>query len=199
MGETMNGAMRRIVVLIGSLSLVALPLVAAADEGEGTEEESAPTEESQLVYDYDVISRLLLFGFFAPDSEETCTPAEPADPAETSGDGEATATDGDATADLECLSLEIESSGDEVNHGSFLSMLVKAIKAGFDGEFEGDKPLGQYVREFAKSDLGKPDTADKADKGSDDDEGVESDDDDGPGSDKGSKANNGKGKGKKGN
>ena len=204
----MSGAMRKIVILIGSLSLLALPLVASADEGD---ENPTPPDDSQLVYHYD--NNVLLFGFF-PDgtNADVCTPAESAvDGAADGGggttdDGGTTADDGETATELsECTdSLTIEGSVGKANHGSFLSLFTKAFKAAF----EGDTPFGHYVRQFAKSDLGKTDKADKsdkaekADKGSDDGDGSETDGDDGGSGkpDKTPKGNhgNGHGKGKKG-
>ncbi len=205
----MNGAMRKIVILVGSLSLLALPLVASADEG-GGEEDPAPPDDSQLVYHYD--SNVLLFGFFSPETDpEACTPAESAvdgaaDGSEGTTDDGGAATDGavgEATPVLSegCSSLTIEGSVGKVNHGSFLSLFSRDFKA----SFEGDTPFGHYVREFAKSYLGKTDKvgkAEKADKGSDDEDGSETDGDDG-GSGKPDKTpngnnGNGHGKGKKG-
>jgi hypothetical protein len=194
----MNGAMRKIVILIGSLSLLALPLVASAEE---SEEDSAPADDSQLVYHYDSNAHLLLYGFFAPGTDpETCTPAAPVTE-ETTDDGGVVdaATDAESTGDDSpvCEELLFEGFGAKLNHGSFLSSFVRAFKAGF----ESDRPFGQYVREFAKSDLGKTEKTEKAEKGSDDGEAVETDDEDGSGKpDKAPKTNNGNGhgKGKKG-
>ena len=186
----MSGAMRKIVVLIGSLSLLALPLVASADEGE---EDPAPPDDSQLVYHYDSNAQVLLFGFFSPETDpKACSPVEPVTEGTTADDGET------ATELLECTdSLTIEGSVGKVNHGSFLSLFTKDFKT----SFEGDTPFGHYVREFAKSHLGKTDKsgkAEKADKGSDDEDGSETDDDDGgPGKpDKTPNGNNGNGHGK---
>jgi len=200
----MSGAMRKIVVLIGSLSLLALPLVASADEGE---EDPAPPDDSQLVYHYDSNAQVLLFGFFSPETDpKACSPVEPvtegtSDDGGSTDDGGATTDDavGEATPVLPegCTELAIDGSLGKVNHGSFLSLFTKEFKA----SFEGDTPFGHYVREFAKSHLGKTDKsgkAEKADKGSDDEDGSETDDDDGgPGKpDKTSNGNNGNGHGK---
>lgn len=203
----MNGVMRKIVVLIGVLSLLTIPLVASADDG--TEEAPPPSGDSQLVYYYDGFFQLF-YGFFAPDGDpEACTPSETVVDEGTAPDPETVAGDGEpipAPAD-ECSQLLIESSNGEVNHGSFLSSFVKAFKAAS----EGDTPFGHYVREFAQSDLGKTDKADKAEKpdkaekGSDDGEDADVGDDDDADSGKpdktanGNKGNsNGHGKGKKG-
>ena len=156
----MSGAMRKIVILIGSFSLLALPLVASADEGE---EDPAPPDDSQLVYHYDSNAQVLLFGFFSPETDpEACTPVEPVTEGITD-DGGTTADDGETATELsECTdSLTIEGSLGKVNHGSFLSLFTKEFKAAFDG----DTPFGHYVREFAKSDLGKTDKSAKGNNG----------------------------------
>ena len=193
MGETMDGAVRKIVTLVGSLSLVALPLTASADEGSAGD--PAPTDDLQLVYYYESTLQSLLYGFFAPDADpDACTPVDTtdADGETPAAEGETTAVGGETTVgSSECEVLPIEGSGDEVNHGSFLSAFIKAVKA----SFEGDTPFGHYVREFAQSDLGKSEKSEKSEKGSDDAE--DADGDDGPGSDKGNNGN-AHGKGKKG-
>ena len=136
----MNGVMRKIVVLIGVLSLLTIPLVASADDG--TEEAPPPSDDSQLVYYYDGFFQLF-YGFFAPDGDsEACTPSETVVDEGTAPDPETVAGDGEPTpvpAD-ECSELLIESSNGEVNHGSFLSSFVKAFKAAFEGDAIRVKP-----------------------------------------------------------
>ena len=48
-----------------------------------------------------------------------------------------------------CSALNVEGPNGQVNHGSFVSAAVHALKEGF----EGDVPFGRYVTQFAKTDL----------------------------------------------
>ena len=186
----MNGTLRRILILVGSLSLLSLPLAAAADEGNGNGD---PADDPQLVYQYDSFVHVLIYGFDYADAEPPldCTLPDGVT-VELDPDGLVTVVGGDLPEG--CSALNVEGPNGQVNHGTFVSAFVHALKAGF----EGDMPFGRYVRQFAKSDLGKGDDHVQGADGEDD---LETDAEDGPASTKaarGSKANNGNGHGRNG-
>ncbi len=150
----MNGTLRRILVLLGALSLLALSLPATADDG--TEGDPAPWDDPQFVYDS--WFHVLIYGFESPDASEPldCSLPEGVTTVEIDPDGMVTVVS-DPVSDPpwelpeDCSALNAEGPNGQVNHGGFVSALVHTLKEGF----EGDTPFGRYVRQIAGSDLGK--------------------------------------------
>ena len=151
----MSAKLRRILILLGALSLLALPFPATAGEGEGSD----PADDPPLVYQYDSFVHVLIYGF-----DETSDPDPPLNcdlpegvTVEIDFDGVITLTGPPAPAEPfvlppECKTLNVEGPNGQVNHGTFVSAFVHELKAGFEG-FGGDMPFGRYVRQFAKSDF----------------------------------------------
>jgi len=176
----MSSKLQRTLILLGSLSLLALPLSAIA--AEDTEEDSVPTDDPQLVYSYDSVVHVLIYGFDTPGATEPLTCELPeGTTVEIDPDGVVTVSGGDLPEG--CSALNVEGPNGQVNHGSLVSAAVHALKASFDGSM----PFGQYVRQFAKSSLDDGDAlGDES----------EADDDDGDAStDSATKSNNGNGRG----
>lgn len=99
-----------------------------------------------------------------------------------------------------CEAISVEGPNGQVNHGTVVSSVVKALK-----EMDLDIPLGQALKQIAKSDLGKGDQQVKVDKDEDSEEAELDDDSDddseekaekGPKSDRADNPNKGKGKNK---
>ncbi len=144
----MSAKLRRILILLGALSLLALPLPATAGEGEGSD----PADDPPLVYQYDSFVHVLIHGF-----DETSDPDPPLDcdlpeevTVEIDPEGLVTVLGGELPEG--CSALNVEGPNGQVNHGTFISAFVHELKAGFEG-FGGDMPFGRYVRQFAKSDF----------------------------------------------
>lgn len=70
----------------------------------------------------------------------------------------------DPTLTEGCMAISVEGPNGQVNHGTVVSSIVKALK-----EMDLDGPLGQALKAYAKSGLGKGDMQVKA---NDDDETV---------------------------
>ena len=109
------------------------------------------------------------------ESEPTGEPVDDTD--EPKVDDEETLPDG-------CLVIDVTGPNGQINHGTVVSNTVHALKEIRD---ELDGPLGHYIREIAKSDLGQgvdgsDDDLDDDDKNKDD--GAEDDKDDGAKGDK---------------
>ena len=60
------------------------------------------------------------------------------------------ATVEEGTSTEGCVAISVEGPNGQVNHGTVVSSLVKALK-----EMDLDVPLGQALKSYAKSDLGK--------------------------------------------
>jgi len=172
----MSGGWRRFVVLLGVLSLLAVPLTAVADEGvgdDGTEEESsAPTDDSQLIHFYEDFFHLFIFGFQDPDADPAdepldCTLLGDVDNPPVTVDAEGLVTIADGALPEGCTALNVEGPNGQVNHGSFVSAAVHAMKAAFE-DFDGDLPFGQYIRQFAQGEFGKGEDQVKVSDGDDD-------------------------------
>jgi len=182
----MRKNVRTIVVLIGVLSLLSLPLVAIADESiESGDPGSVPADEPLVGYVYDSMFHVLVYGFNdpAPADPLDCTPIDPVT-FEIDDEGQVTVIGGDLPAG--CSALSVEGPNGQVNHGTFVSALAHAIRSGFDD----DTPFGHYLREFAKSDLGKGDDHVKGTDGTEEPEPSEAEE-----SSDGSKGKSGSAKG----
>ena len=100
----------------------------------------------------------------------------------------------DFTLAENCMAVLIEGPNGQVNHGTFVSSMVHALKVDYDKDTHG--PFGQRVKEFAHDKkIGKGDLQVKVENGDDGDEGgLEAASETRP--DKPEKSNNGKAKGK---
>ncbi len=159
----MNRTLRKILILFGALSLLALPLSAAAEEGtEGGDPE--PAEEPAFVFGFDSLTKILIYGF----DDGTGDPLDCSFPDPDGGGGDALASadepapaDGDGT-DLTvppgCTPVDVAGPNDQVNHGSIVSAFVHSLKDGWSGG-----GIGKYVREIGGSDFGKKDNAEGGD------------------------------------
>ena len=136
----MSDTLRRLLILLISVSLLALPLSALADEG----------DDPELVYTYESFVHVLIYGFEAPNAPTPldCTLLEEVT-VEIDPDGVVIVSGGNLPEG--CSALNAEGPNGQVNHGSIVSAAVHALKAGF----EGDTPFGRHVGQIAKSDLGK--------------------------------------------
>ncbi len=147
----MNGTLRRILVLLGALSLLALSLPATAGEGGGGD--SAPWDDPQFAYDS--WFHMLIYGFDAPEPPE-CSWPEGVTAVEIVSDRVVIVVSDPPIVPPwellpECSVLNAEGPNGQVNHGSFVSALVHALKEGF----AGNTPFGRYVGQIAGSELGK--------------------------------------------
>ena len=185
----------------------AAELFAETDAVEADEEAVVADEEKttySLSYNYDPDAFVLLFGF-ADDS------AEEGDELDCSLDDDVNVTvdeDGnfvyedDEGTELEdfqlaegCMAVSVVGPNGQVNHGTVVSNTVHALKDAHNKDIHG--PFGHFVRDIARSELGKGDQQEKPDKDGDvdalDTDGVDIDDD----STKPNKPNKGDNKGKK--
>jgi len=180
----MRGKKRAIVVLIGVLSLLALPMAAVAEEsGESGELGSAWDGETLVEYVYDTLLHVLVYGFNDPEALEPLDCTLPEDvTVEIDDEGQIVVIGGELPEG--CSVLNVEGPNGQVNHGTFMSALVHAVRATFDG----DTPFGHFIRGFAKSDLGKGDDHVKGPDGTEEPEPAESTDS--------PKSNSGHGKGR---
>ncbi|MCJ7782073.1 MAG: hypothetical protein MUQ27_14745 [Acidimicrobiia bacterium] len=207
----MTGKKRAIVALIGVLSLLAVPMVAVADEGEGSGGSGSEQAGTTLIeYVYNTVLHVLVYGFNDPEAPDplNCTLPKGVT-VEIDDEGQVVVSGGDLPEG--CSALNAEGPNGQVNHGTFVSALVHAIRANFDG----DTPFGHYLRGFARSDLGKGDDHVKGSDGTEEPELGEFTDGSKPGHGKdhvkgsdgaeepelgettdGSKPGNGKGKGR---
>jgi hypothetical protein len=152
----------RVLVLVTVMAL-SVAGVAAATEAEGepasegvTETEAAEEEVAEDVVDswfwYDEVAMQLIYWLPIDDSTEPpgCALAEP----EGEGGEEATLVE-EAEGELpECRVVDLIAHNGKLTHGSFVSGFVHSLKDDYDKATYG--PKGQWVREIAQSDLGKP-------------------------------------------
>jgi hypothetical protein len=145
----MNPLLRRVVVALVVLGMLALPASAGA---------KAPTagDAPQLVYTYDDTSQMLVFGFFAPadiPEDFDCTAAPEDDgTTEPAEDGTTEPAEDDTLQPADgCTPVSVAGPNGRVTHGTVISAVVHSMREGF----EGTMPFGWYVRQFAKSVLGK--------------------------------------------
>lgn len=145
----MNPLLRRVVVALVVLGMLALPASAGA---------KVPTagDAPQLVYTYDDTSQMLVFGFFAPaDLAEgfDCTAAPEDDgTTEPAEDGTTEPAEDDTLQPADgCTLVSVAGPNGRVTHGTVISAVAHSMREGFDGPM----PFGWYVRQFAKSVLGK--------------------------------------------
>ncbi|MBK5266123.1 MAG: hypothetical protein JJE47_01680 [Acidimicrobiia bacterium] len=118
---------------------------------------------------YDDVNHLLLF-----EVDGVCTLTEDMDVTLTFDENEdptfaVDLVDETSEIDLEeltggCMAISVEGPNGQVNHGTVVSSIVKALK-----EMDLDGPLGQALKAYAKSGLGKGDMQIKANE---DDEAV---------------------------
>ena len=181
----MSGMKRAVLVVISVMSLMVLPLVAAADEGEDPATTgSVQGSETLIEYVYHTVLKVLVFGFDDPEAVEPIDCELPEGAAiEIGEDGQIEVIGGELPEG--CSAVSIEGPAGQVNHGTFMSSLVHAIRATFDG----DSPFGHYVRSFARSGLGKGDDQVKgAGEDEEEPESAEPADDRGPKSERGRSA-----------
>ncbi len=102
-----------------------------------------------MVSYYESVVHVVIYGFEAPGDDPLSCEVPP--PNVSLGPGGEVIADGPLPEG--CSALNVEGPNGQVNHGTFVSAFVHALKA----SFEGDMPFGRYVRQFGKSDLGKGD------------------------------------------
>ena len=198
---------RTITLVVVGLVMALFVLPAAADELFGPEaEEVVEDEYPNLSLWYDEGSHNVFYSLVDEPEEADdpldCTVPDGITVVVDEESGEITYEgdfDGEAY-DLpdDCYVVNIEGPNGQVNHGQFVSNMVRALKADYyaaDDAKEMYGPFGQWVKQFAHDkEIGK-------DNGDDDLEPLEleaadADDDDGPGHGKDKNKDKGKGKGK---
>ncbi len=181
---------------------LAFALPAAATEHEELPEGFSvdyAADDHVIVFGFDVDCSLadLMVEFTTDDDGNVTFKVTPEEDEGSGGFGFGESSDGpvdEETAPLDgCHATSVEGPNGQVNHGSIVSNTVKALKAsGYEG------PLGQALKDVAKSDWGKGDQKVKAkdadDEGeSEGEETLEAATEKAP---KGEKGNRGKGKGR---
>lgn len=140
---------RQTIAIIAMMLIIIVPAAANASDHDTEETKTAPTTwEPRLSFWFDDDLGILVFGPTDPTAEEAldCTPT---------GDPLTVDEDGMVVGEIPegCTSVVIEGGEEGISHGDVVSQIVRALKE-IRGELHG--PFGQYVREIATSDLGKP-------------------------------------------
>ncbi len=162
-----------VVSTLASLAISAPAAFALIDDapGEGDEmDETTDTtvmweidEDAPIPYAFDAEKGILILDLVgAKEGDETSDGDEPRMclPTKDAGVDEAGTAEGDTAEESDvgselpegCLEIDVTGPNGQINHGSVVSNTVHALKEIRD---ELDGPLGHYIREIAKSDLGK--------------------------------------------
>jgi hypothetical protein len=207
---------RTITLVVVGLVMALFVLPAAAQsmfEDAMLEEEPVEQEYPYLSYGYDEESHSVFYGVVEepegedPDLDCTFPPGAVVTIDEDTGAVSYVVGDDDPVdVPEDCRTVDIEGPNGQVNHGQFVSNMVRALKADYyavDDAKEMYGPFGQWVKQFAHdNEIGKDDLKVKADPDGDDDleplelEAADADDDDEPGHGKDKNKDKGQGKGK---
>jgi len=146
------------------VTIVAAPSAFAIEgvvDGGGTVTEETVYEFGEagpFAYAFDPVTGSLRIDLFAETTSEAdletpqeCLPPEDSID-ETAIETATTQPDGETELPEGCLVVDASGPNGQINHGTVVSSVVHALKEIRD---QLDGPFGQYVREFARSDLGR--------------------------------------------